>query len=59
MQILPEDLAEFKKIYAKDYGITLTDEQALEMATSLVTLMSIICRPLPTETCEPAENKVT
>ncbi|PIR50180.1 hypothetical protein COU79_00895 [Candidatus Peregrinibacteria bacterium CG10_big_fil_rev_8_21_14_0_10_54_7] len=42
-------LNEFKEIYREDYGITLTDQETLEKATSFFTLMQAICRPLPDE----------
>ncbi len=40
---------EFKQIYRDDHGITLTDQETLELATSFFTLMQTICRPLSDE----------
>ena len=55
MQLTQEAIDEFKEIYQKEYDITLTDEQALELATSFFHLMQVIYRPLPDRTC-PSEN---
>lgn len=47
MQLTQEALNEFKQIYRQDLGITLTNEQALDLATSFFNLMQAIYRPLP------------
>jgi len=51
MQLTKDAIDEFKQIYSEDYGITLTDPQALELATSFFTLMQAVFRPLPDEPC--------
>ncbi len=53
MQLSQEDIQEFKAIYAEDYGIALTDAQALELATAALNLMRAVYRPLPDRTCPP------
>lgn len=49
MHLTQQALNQFKAIYRQDYGITLTDPETLELATSFFTLMQTICRPLPDE----------
>ena len=49
MQLTQQALDEFKQIYQQDYGITLTNPKALELATSFFILMQTICRPLSDE----------
>lgn len=39
-------LEEFKAIYFKEYGVNLTDEEALPLAINLVELMKIILKPI-------------
>ena len=51
MQFSKEALNEFRQIYREDLGITLTDKEALELATSFYTLMQTVYRPLPDESC--------
>ena len=55
MQLTQEAIDEFKQIYREEYDIALTDEQALELATSFFHLMQAIYRSLPDRTC-PSEN---
>ncbi len=58
MQLSQEDIEEFKAIYRKDYGTTLTDGEALDLATSFFHLMLAIYRPLPDESCDPGASTV-
>jgi hypothetical protein len=51
MQLSPKAIEDFKKIYREDYGVELTDSEALALAVSFFNLMRVICRPLPTENC--------
>ncbi len=55
MQLSQDDIGEFKAIYHEEYGVTLTDAQALGLATAALNLMRAIYRPLPDKTC-PSEN---
>lgn len=43
--ISPEDLAEFQRIYRKEYGVDLTPDEALIRGQQLVELFRILLRP--------------
>lgn len=45
--ISAEMLDKFKKLYLDKYKISLTNEEAIEMATALVNLMGILLKPEP------------
>lgn len=45
--VSPELLDKFKNLYKEQFDIKLTDEEATEMATSLVNLMKILVKPIP------------
>ena len=47
MEVTPEALKEFKKIYKDKFGEELSDDDALEMAQRVLTFFSLIYRPLP------------
>lgn len=47
--ITSERLTEFKRLYLKEFGEELSDEQALEKAIALVRLFRAIYRPIPVE----------
>ena len=49
MEITPEALKEFKKIYEEDYQKTITEAEALEMAQRVLEFFSIVARPIPRE----------
>lgn len=49
MEIPKKDLDEFKRIYKKEYGEKLTDEEAQRIASNLISLFEIICQPLPSK----------
>jgi hypothetical protein len=52
--ISKEYLDKFKKLYKDKYEITLSDEQATELATHFLNLMEILIRPKPKmNTVEP------
>jgi hypothetical protein len=42
MQLTQKNLDDFKKIYKKNFNVDLIDKEALEKATSLLTLMKIL-----------------
>jgi len=46
MKVTPEALEEFKRIYRKEFGEDISDEQALEMAQRVLTFFSLIYGPL-------------
>lgn len=45
--ISKEYLDKFKKLYKDKYEITLSDEEATELATHFLNLMEILIRPKP------------
>ncbi len=52
--ISKEYLDKFKKLYKDKYEITLSDEEATELATHFLNLMEILIRPKPkTNIVEP------
>ena len=42
MQLTQEDLEEFKAIYRQEYGIDISDAEALEMGTRLLRVVKVI-----------------
>lgn len=50
-----EDLEKLKLIHYKKTGEALSDQEALEMGTRIITLLRIIARPIPEETAESDE----
>jgi hypothetical protein len=50
--ISKEALEEYKKIYKKQFGEDVSDVEALAGANRLLSLMSIIYRPIPKEDYE-------
>ncbi len=49
----PEALAEFKLLYQKDYGINLTNEQAIYLGTQLIRLIKVVYGPSLPKKWEP------
>ena len=47
--ISKEDLQEFKQIYLEEYGETISDTEALRLATNLLNLFKVIYRTPPTK----------
>lgn len=48
-------LEKFKQLYLKKYNVSLTNEEATEMATALVNLMSILLKSDPKETTDTSK----
>ena len=44
--ITDQELKEFKGLYKKEFGKDISDEEALESATSLINLMRVIYKPI-------------
>ena len=44
-----EILEKFKKLYQAKFNISLSDEEATQMATNLVNLMKVLLQPEPKE----------
>jgi len=49
MQIPEEHLNKFKKLYKKQFGIELSDSEALDKATKLIRLVEIVYKPMTEE----------
>ena len=47
MSLPPEAIEDFRKAYFKDFGLEISKEQAEELGTRLITLFSVIYKPLP------------
>jgi hypothetical protein len=47
MRLSKEAIEEFKKIYYKEFGKALSDEEAQEKGQNLLSLFKIIYRPIP------------
>lgn len=50
MQIDSESIEEFKRIYRKEFGEKISDEEAQEMAQRLLILYELLARPVSGET---------
>ena len=55
--ISEEALKEFKVIYKKEFGIDLSDKDALESATKLLTLMKAVYKPMTKEEYEKVQKR--
>ena len=58
MEVSPDALEDFKKIYRKEFKEEISDDEALEMAQRVLMSFSLITRPLPEEK-KTRENKST
>ena len=47
MEVTPQALEEFKKIYKEKFKEDISDDEALEMAQRVLAFFSLIYRPLP------------
>lgn len=45
--ISAQELKKFKEIYRNRFGKDISDQEALESATSLLNLMKLIYKPIP------------
>ncbi len=43
--ITKEELAEYKRLYKEEFGIELTDAQALDKGSRLVRLLKVVLKP--------------
>lgn len=50
-------LKEFKEIYKKKTGKDISDQDALESATKLITLVKAVYRPIPKEWLDEYNKK--
>jgi flagellin-specific chaperone FliS len=60
MRLSKEAIEEFKGIYKKEFGKTISDEKAQELGQNLLSLFKIICRAIPSDKDyrQNAENQV-
>ena len=49
MELSKKAIDEYKEIYQREYGKTLTDQEAYEQASNLLRLFKVIYRPLPSK----------
>lgn len=49
MALSKKEIDEFKEIYAKEFGETISDEKAQELGENLIALFGVIYRPIPKE----------
>lgn len=47
--ISDKSVEEFKKIYKKDYGVELDNEEAFGLAQRFFNMMRVVCKPIPKE----------
>jgi hypothetical protein len=52
-----EELEEFKAIYKKRFGTELSNQDALEKATRLLTLMKIVYKPMTREEYDAVQKR--
>ena len=47
MRLSPEAIQEFQKIYRREFGKTISDDEARMIAERFITLIEVILRPIP------------
>jgi hypothetical protein len=55
--ITKEDLEKFKALYKKHFDKELTDQEALDQAIKLLTIVDIVYRPIKKEWLDELEQK--
>lgn len=55
MQLSDTAIQEYIQLYREDFGEELSVGEALAIATRLVTLYALLCRPLPAENVPEAQ----
>lgn len=48
MKLTPEAIKDFQEAYKKDFGEDISPQEAEEIGSSLINLMKVIYRPIPT-----------
>lgn len=56
MTLSAKAIADFAAICREDHGVTLSDDEARELAAGFFELMLLIGRPLPAGGCGPADG---
>lgn len=49
MQITDQQIAEFQRIYEKEFGVKISKKDALEQGTKLLVLMKAVYQPIPSQ----------
>jgi hypothetical protein len=49
MQLDETDIREFKELWEREFGETLSDETSREYASNLLTFFTVLAEPLPSE----------
>lgn len=57
MELSPEAIQEFKEIHKKETGEKLSDQEALDLASNLLTLFDTICQPIPKHLIEQQKDQ--
>jgi len=47
MRLSPEAIKEFQEIYRREFGKTISDDEARKIAERFITLIEVILRPIP------------
>lgn len=55
--ISKERLEEFKRIYRKEFGKDISDQDALESATKLLNLLRVVYKPMTKEEFSKLEER--
>lgn len=55
--ISKESLEEFKRIYRKEFGKDISDQDALESATKLLNLLRVVYKPMTKEEFSKLEER--
>jgi flagellin-specific chaperone FliS len=58
MRLSKEAIEEFKEIYEREFGKTITDEEAQEMGQNLISLFKIIYREIPLDNDDKQNRRV-
>lgn len=49
MKLENSHILDFQKLYLEEYGVTLTEDEAIERATKLIELLQTIIKPITKE----------
>jgi hypothetical protein len=49
MKLTSKHIADFQQLYLEEYGITISEDEALERSTKLIELIRIIHKPITNE----------
>jgi hypothetical protein len=56
MRLTEQDIKELKEIYYREFGKSISDEEAQEMGQRLISLFKVIYRPIPGKDISPNET---